>query len=297
MDTGNVINEFAQHLIKEKRKASNTAMAYERDIRGFEEFLKSDRNAGITEATETDVISYMHRMKENGKSSSTIGRKLSSIRSFYNYLKDRGITDKNPAAGIKTPRVERGEMEYLSIDEIMRILALPDESKKGIRDRAILEVLYATGIKASELIAMNDEDVNFRMGFISCDLGSVHARIVPLGRPAREALNKYYNDIRPLLLKDNKDEKALFLNYKGGRISRQGLWKLLKTYGQKAGLEQDLTPSAIRNSFAMHMLQNGADIKALQELMGYEDISAAQIYLDATKTRIKSVYDKTHPRA
>ena len=166
-----------------------------------------------------------------------------------------------------------------------------------MRDRAILEVLYATGIRVIELIDANVEDINLRMGFITCAGEHSKARIVPLGRPARAALETYIYDVRDILLKENRDEKALFVNYFGKRITRQGLWKVLKEYGEKVGIDKKLTPNIIRNSFAVHMLQNGADLKSLQELMGHEDISATQAYLAVTKNRIKDVYDKSHPRA
>ena len=174
---------------------------------------------------------------------------------------------------------------------------MKDDSLKGRRDRAILEVLYATGIKVSELIDANVEDVNFRMGFITCYGESSKTRIIPMGRPARAALEDYVYEVRDQLLEDNKDEKALFVNYYGKRLTRQGLWKILREYGEKSGIKHKLTPNTLRNSFAVHMLQNGADLKSLQELMGHEDIMATQVYLAATKNHIKDVYDKTHPRA
>ena len=203
----------------------------------------------------------------------------------------------NPTANIKSPKIERKEIEYLEMDEIDKLLATPDDSVKGVRDRAILEVLYATGIRVSELIEANVEDINLRMGFITCTGEQSNPRIVPLGRPSRAALEDYIYDGRKKLVKENTAEKALFVNYYGKRITRQGLWKILKEYGNKAGIEHRLTPNIIRTSFAVHMLQNGADLKTLQELMGHEDITATQVYLSVTKNRIKDVYDKSHPRA
>ena len=203
----------------------------------------------------------------------------------------------NPTTAIRSPRIDRKNLEYLTIEEVDRLLSVPDDSIKGIRDRAILELLYATGIRVSELIDADVSDINLRMGFITCAGEKSKPRIVPLGRPARAALENYIYDGRSALIKGNKDETALFVNYYGKRITRQGLWKLLKEYGVKAGLDHKLTPNIIRNSFAVHMLQNGADLKSLQELMGHEDISATQVYLSVTKNRIKDVYDKSHPRA
>lgn len=289
--------EFVAYLQKEKRMSKNTLEAYKRDVLGLIAFLESRGNHNALETSSTDIVAYLHNLKGMGKSAATVNRKLASLRSFFNYLMKTGQVKENPTAGIKSPKIEHKELEFLSIEEIDKLLDTPDDTLKGRRDKAILEVLYATGIKVSELIEANVDDVNFRMGFITCAQTSSRARIVPLGRPARAALEDYVYDVRDKLIKDNKGEKALFVNYYGKRITRQGLWKMLKEYGEKAGIEHKLTPNIIRNSFAVHMLQNGADLKSLQELMGHEDITATQVYLSATKNRIKDVYDKAHPRA
>ena len=289
--------EFVAYLQKEKRMSKNTLEAYKRDVLGLIAFLESRGNHNVLETSSTDIVAYLHNLKGMGKSAATVNRKLASLRSFFNYLMKTGQVKENPTAGIKSPKIEHKELEFLSIEEIDKLLDTPDDTLKGRRDKAILEVLYATGIKVSELIEANVDDVNFRMGFITCAQTSSRARIVPLGRPARAALEDYVYDVRGKLIKDNKGEKALFVNYYGKRITRQGLWKMLKEYGEKAGIEHKLTPNIIRNSFAVHMLQNGADLKSLQELMGHEDITATQVYLSATKNRIKDVYDKAHPRA
>lgn len=277
--------------------SKNTLEAYKRDVLGLIAFLESRGNHNVLETSSTDIVAFLHNLKGMGKSAATVNRKLASLRSFFNYLMKAGLVKENPTAGIKSPKIEHKELEFLSIEEIDKLLDTPDDTLKGRRDKAILEVLYATGIKVSELIDANVDDVNFRMGFITCAQTSSRARIVPLGRPARAALEDYVYDVRDKLIKDNKGEKALFVNYYGKRITRQGLWKMLKEYGEKAGIEHKLTPNIIRNSFAVHMLQNGADLKSLQELMGHEDITATQVYLSATKNRIKDVYDKAHPRA
>ena len=216
---------------------------------------------------------------------------------MYKYFIEKGLINKNPTANIKSPKIERKEIEYLSLEEVNKLLSTPDDTLKGKRDKAILELLYATGIRVNELVAANIEDVNLRIGFFTCPGEYGRARIVPLGRPAREAIERYLEDARDMFVKNNRNEKALFVNYSGNRMTRQGLWKLLKTYGKKAELEDKITPHILRNSFAVHMVQNGADLKSLQELLGHEDIAATQIYLSVTKNRIKDVYDKTHPRA
>lgn len=291
------IEQFIDYLKNERKMAPNSLNAYGRDVREFARFLSERDVASPTDATSTDVIAYLNKLKAAGRSASTVNRKMASIRTFYNYLQDRNLVSASPVRGIRTPRIERKELEYLSIKEVDKLLESPDDSLKGRRDRAILEVLYATGIKVSELIDANLEDVNFRMGFIACYGESSKTRIIPMGRPARAALEDYVYEVRDQLLGENKDETALFVNYYGKRLTRQGLWKVLREYGEKSGIKHKLTPNTLRNSFAVHMLQNGADLKSLQELMGHEDISATQVYLAATKNHIKEVYDKSHPRA
>lgn len=288
---------FLEYLQKERKMSKNTLQAYYRDV---QEFVAFEGERGITDLLDissTEIIAFLHNLKYEGKSAATLNRKLASVRSFFNYLMEIGLLKTNPTADIKSPKIERKELEYLKIEEIDKLLATPDDSIRGIRDKAILEVLYATGIRVSELIDANLEDLNLRMGFITCAGDQSKARIVPLGRPARAAVENYIYESRDKLLKENKDENALFVNYYGKRITRQGLWKILKEYGNEAGIKTRLTPNIIRNSFAVHMLQNGADLKSLQELMGHEDIAATQAYLSVTKNRIKDVYDRSHPRA
>ena len=289
--------DFIEYLQKERKMSKNTLEAYNRDVLEFVAFEGARGMTDLPETSSTEIVAFLHNLKLSGKSAATVNRKLASIRAFFNYLIEAGLMKENPTANIKSPKIERKKLEYLEIEEIDKLLAIPDDSVKGIRDRAILEVLYATGIRVSELIEANVEDINLRMGFITCAGENSTPRIVPLGRPARAALENYIYDGRNALVKENKDEKALFVNYSGKRITRQGLWKVLKEYGVKADIQHKLTPNIIRNSFAVHMLQNGADLKSLQELMGHEDITATQAYLSVTKNRIKDVYDKSHPRA
>ena len=289
--------DFIEYLQKERKMSPNTLEAYSRDVREFIAFEGSRSMTDITETSGTEIVAFLHELKISGKSAATVNRKLASLRAFFNYLIEAGLMKDNPTTAIRSPRIDRKNLEYLTIEEVDRLLSVPDDSIKGIRDRAILELLYATGIRVSELIDADVSDINLRMGFITCAGEKSKPRIVPLGRPARAALENYIYDGRSALIKGNKDETALFVNYYGKRITRQGLWKLLKEYGVKAGLDHKLTPNIIRNSFAVHMLQNGADLKSLQELMGHEDISATQVYLSVTKNRIKDVYDKSHPRA
>ncbi|MCI6012426.1 MAG: tyrosine recombinase [Firmicutes bacterium] len=291
------MREFAEYLKKEKKMADNTVEAYERDVRSFCRFTEKWGLENPEEAANAEVVAYLMHLKQEGKARATVNRKLAAIRTWFQYLVEEGRISRNPALDIKSPKIERKEIEYLSVEEVERLMEVPDHSPKGIRDRAILELLYATGIRASELIALEIDDVNVRMGFVTCDGENMKARIIPIGRPGRKAMEAYLYGIRQDILARHPQERTLFVNYIGKPITRQGLWKILKEYGEKAELSHSLTPQVLRNSFAVHMLQNGADLKSLQELLGHEDISATQIYLSVTKNRIKDVYDKTHPRA
>ena len=294
------ISGFMEYLKQEKKASDNTCEAYRRDIEAFGRFLAGREVEDPSNATGADVAAYLMELKNEGRSRSTANRKLSSIRTYYKYMIRQGKAAVNPTEDIKSPRIERRELEYLTIEEVERLLEAPDDSIKGIRDRAILEVLYATGIRVSEIIELRLRDANLRMGFITCSGSHGRARIVPMGTMARKALDNYILNSRNVLMKgrdDNDPDGPLFVNYVGEAFTRQGFWKVLKTYGAAADLEGKLTPHILRTSFAVHMVQNGADLKSLQELMGHEDIMATQIYLTVTKNRIKDVYDKTHPRA
>lgn len=294
------INSFINYLEKEKKCSENTLMAYRRDISAFQRYMEAN-NSLIEHATETDVLSYIMKLNKDGKSRATTNRKISSLRAAFSYLIKQGVISKDPTEGIKTSRTIRQEIEFLSEEEVEKLLSQPDNSIKGKRDKAILEVLYGTGIRAIELIDLNYNDLNIKMGFIQCTGQHGRPRIVPLGSFARTAVNDYLRDSRPALLKneENKEteDRPLFLNYMGERMTRQGLWKVIGEYGKKAGIEAPVTPHLLRTSFAVHMIQNGADIKTLQELMGYDDVQAMQAYLQIKNNRIKDVYDKTHPRA
>lgn len=291
------MERFTEYLKEEKKAADNTCRAYIRDMNHFGQFLKLRGISELTEATNADVVAYLMELKNQGRSKSTVNRKLASIRIYYTFLQKTAGLKENPADNIKSPKIEKKTIELLEPGDIDRLMEIPDNSEKGIRDRAILELLYATGIRAGELISMKMDDLNLRMGFVTCNGENIRPRIIPIGKMARNALDRYLNEARNRLVRNNEGENHLFVNFRGEPITRQGLWKILKEYGAKAGFEINLTPQVLRNSFAVHMLQNGADIKSLQELMGHEDISATQVYLAFTKNRIKDVYDKAHPRA
>ena len=293
-----LMDDYKEYMEKEKGMARNSTEAYLRDIREFQAFLDQRGSLPPEDISNTEIVAFVLHLKNLGRSTATSNRKVASLRGFFSFLQEKGRISANPCLHIKSPRVERKEIEYLTLGEVDRLLMLPDTTVKGIRDKALLELLYATGIRVSEVLEANVEDLNLRVGFITCTGEFGKARIVPIGRPARAALEEYLYDARPKLLRSKKNsEKALFVNYNGERITRQGIWKMLKDYGKKAGIEKAITPQILRNSFAAHMVQNGADLKSLQELLGHEDVTATQVYLTVTKNRIKEVYDKTHPRA
>ena len=255
-------------------------------------------------ASKADVSAWLFKLKKDDMSAATVNRKLASIRAYYKYMIETGRLTDDPTSGIRSPRIERKGIDYLTIEEVDRLLSAPPASDLGRRDLAILEMLYATGLRVTELMFVNVDDVNLRMGFVSCNGAYGKARIIPLGRPSRAALEKYIYDVRPRLRGTNgaasrapQDDGALFLNYYGERITRQALWKILNSYSEKAGITKKITPKILRNSFAVHMIQNGADIKSIQELMGHEDPIATQAYLSVSRNRIKDVYDSAHPRA
>ncbi|MDD6298552.1 tyrosine recombinase [Hornefia butyriciproducens] len=293
------VENFLEYITSTRKVSQNTVAAYRQDLLSFGRFLKQNGIEHYAMATNTQVVSYLMQLKQSGKSRATVNRKLASIRALYRYLQGKGEISENPTEGIKSPKINRKEISYLSIEEVESLLATPDDSVKGKRDRAMLEVLYATGIRVSEIIELRMSDVNLNMGFVMCSGNHGRARIVPMGGPARSALQTYLDESRPALIRDQEDgpDKPLFVNYMGEQFTRQGFWKILKQYGKAANLEDKLTPQTLRNSFAMHMVQNGIDMKSLQELMGHEDILATQVYFEHMRNRIKDIYDRTHPRA
>jgi len=293
-----VLQEFVSSLSSEKRLAKNSIEAYRKDIADFISFLHSKEVNTLSDVSNTDMVSYLLKLKNDGRAGATVNRKVASIRAFGTFLFAKGYISANPASNIKSPKIARKSVDYLTIAEVETLLELPDKTTKGVRDTAILELLYATGIRVSELTEMDLGEVNLRIGFITCTGEHGKARIVPLGRPSKAALEAYIYDARIKLIHNEASaEKALFVNYAGQRMTRQGLWKLIKLYAEKAGIAHKINPQILRNSFAVHMVQNGADLKSLQELLGHEDITTTQIYLESTKSKIKEVYDKSHPRA
>lgn len=258
--------------------------------------MRNNENMDLKRAKPEMVKGYMSWMQGRGKSASSVTRFLASIKSFYTYLLAQGAVKVNPAKGIVANRVERKYPEILTNKEVELFLDQPQcVDAKGFRDHAMLELLYATGIRVSELISLDLEDLNLAAGFIRCE-SKGKERIIPLYHTAVKALSDYVRDVRPQLLADGGDA-ALFVNMNGERMSRQGFWKIIKHYQEKAGIEKDITPHTLRHSFAVHLLENGADLRSIQEMLGHADISSTQIYTHVVKRQLKDVYQKAHPRA
>ena len=301
------IEKFAAEIKTKKGVSDNSLAAYIADISEFAALAQKRGIQELSQAGEAEVVSYVMSLKQENKAASTIKRKLASLRNFYSYLVKNGTIKENPISGIKSPKTVRKEIEDLQLDELEGVFKLPFTGVKGIRDKAMIELLYATGIRVREFVELRLCDVNLKLGFITCTGEFGKARIIPMGTYCKKAIDDYLNEARPKLVSkgtddENTDEsstsqEALFLNRMGKQMTRQGIWKILKEYSNAAGLGDKLTPQTLRNSFAAHMIQNGADLKSLQELMGHEDATATQIYLSLTKNRIKDVYDRTHPRA
>ena len=282
-------------LTSEKHASANTLSSYLRDVRQFASWLESEGIA-LPQATQNDIKQYAKFLNKKGKSDATIVRSVASLKSFYSYMLATHNIPSNPAKGFTPQKLERKLPEILTGKEVDQFLDQPDVSdEKGCRDKAMLELLYATGIRVTELISLDIHDINLSLGFIRCT-GKGKERIVPLYKAAIRALSSYINDVRPQLL-DEPLQTALFVNMNGERMSRQGFWKIVKFYQEKAGIAKDITPHTLRHSFAAHLLENGADLKSIQEMLGHADISSTQIYTQIVNQKLRDVYAKAHPRA
>ena len=289
------LSGYEAWLTNEKKAASNTLSSYVRDVRQFSEWL-NEEGIELAQAAQTDIKRYAAYMGKKGKSDSTIVRSIASLKSFYSYMLTIHCVSLNPAKGFTPTKIERKLPAILSSKEVDLFLEQPDTSDaKGCRDKAMLEVLYATGIRVSELISLDVMDVNLSVGFVRCESKN-RERVVPLYRAAVKALTAYVNEVRPQLL-DDPQETALFVNMAGERMSRQGFWKIVKYYQEKAGIKKEITPHTLRHSFAAHLLENVADLKSIQEMLGHVDISSTQIYAQVVNQKLRDVYTKAHPRA
>ena len=289
-----LLDLFEEYLKTEKRASANTVSSYLRDMRQFEAAMSS-QDTELEEVLAQDVERYAASLTRTGKSAATVTRSIASIKSFYSCLIALGIVDHNPAKGVVAAKVERKLPHILTSKEVELFLEQPDPSDaKGCRDRAMLELLYATGIRVSELIGLDLESVNLAAGFLRC-AGRGKERMIPLYPAAVQALEDYITHVRPQMV-EHPDERALFVNMSGERMSRQGFWKIIKHYQEKAGIQKDITPHTLRHSFAAHLLENGADLRSIQAMLGHADISSTQIYSHLVKQKLQDVYRKAHPR-
>ena len=289
------VQAYEAYLKMEKRASANTVSSYLRDVRQFADDLY-DRDIALTDALPRDIRAYTDELTRRGKSPATVTRSLASIKSFYQYLLSQGSVDQNPAKGVAPVKVERKLPQVLTGKEVELFLEQPEcTDLKGYRDRAMLELLYATGIRVSELIGLDVDDLNLPGGVLKC-FSKGRERVIPLYPAAIRALGEYVRNVRPQLV-ETEDETALFVNMSGERMSRQGFWKLIKHYQEKAGIQKDITPHTLRHSFAAHLLENGADLRSIQEMMGHADISSTQVYSRLLNQKLKDVYKRAHPRA
>ncbi len=292
-----ILKDFIFFLAVEKGLAENTLESYQRDLKKYLKFLNRREIVDFNATTKKIILEYLAEQKQSGLAVSTLTRNLASIRSFYHFLLQEQIILENPAGELESPRAEKKLPTVLSFQDIELLLDQPQpKGNIGMRDKAMLELLYATGIRVSELVSLNLDNVNLKMGFLKCEGKGNKERIVPLGSLAIKSLQEYLLNGRLKLLKQ-RDEKALFINQHGKRLTRQGFWKILKKYALRTGIKAEITPHTLRHSFATHLLENGADLRSVQEMLGHADISTTQIYTQVTRKKIKEIYNQTHPRA
>ncbi|MDP4109233.1 MAG: tyrosine recombinase [Bacillota bacterium] len=290
------IDEFSSYLSTVKNSSENTKASYLRDIQHYCAFLGQKRIQDPKNADQKIISAYLMDLASKGKSDSTVMRTKASIKSFYSFLMQFGIVEINPVTNIKTTKTVQKMPQILTNEEVDLLLSQPDTTDyKGIRDKAMLEILYATGIRVTELLDLNVDDLNTEIGFIKCK-NSRGERVIPIYPSAIAALRAYLKQARSILLSDIA-QPSLFVNVKGERMTRQGFFKIVKFYQEKAGIKKQITPHTLRHSFAMHLLQNGADVESVREMMGHADISSTQLYVRIIKQQISDVYLRCHPRA
>ena len=292
------MNEFLDYLKLNKKASENTLLAYKRDIAAFEAFIGENRGKSLSECSESDAVAYAMELANSGKSKSTVNRKVSALRTYYEHKMNLGEREDNPFAKVKTAKNEARQIEYLSIEEVEKLLELPDESKKGKRDKALLEFMYGTGARVTEIVRLRYEDINLKMSFATLRDADDASRIVPLGRYARAAMESYLEDSYSAIMgREPAAGDYIFVNMRGEVLTRQGIWKVLKDYGELIGIGERMTPQILRDTYAVHILKNGGDLKTLQELMGFDDMSVGIAYLAVTDIHVREVFARCHPRA
>ncbi|AJS61399.1 site-specific tyrosine recombinase XerD [Paenibacillus sp. IHBB 10380] len=289
---------FIRYMGDERGLSRNTLESYERDLVQVLEFMEARGIHSPDQIKRSDIVLFLQSMKQAGRAASTVTRKTVSIRSFFQYLSKESVVGHDPSLHIETPKLEKKAPNVLSIEEVEQLLAAPESlTPQGLRDKAMLELLYATGMKVSELVSLDIGHVQTQLRYLHCIGSSGKERILPFNRISAEHVDLYLQEGRDKLARDNGDKQALFLNTLGGRLTRQGFWKLMKKYGKETGIKKDITPHTLRHSFASHLIGNGADLRSVQEMLGYSDISTTQLYSSITKKSMKEEYDHHHPRA
>lgn len=289
------INNFLEFIKVDKKLSKNTLESYQRDIYQYKEYL-NENNINYTNLKHEDIINYLEYLNSLNKKASTISRHLASIRLFCQYLVKNKIAKEDPTRGIQSPKIEKKAPNVLSSQEVSLLFEQPrGEDLKSIRDKAMLEIAYATGMRVTEIISLNIDDIDLENSSVICK-NENKQRIIPLGKMSLQALKEYIITARPNIIKDDK-EQALFVNVNGRRLTRQGFWKIIKYYKEQAHITKDITPHVLRHSFATHLLQNGADLKSIQTMLGHSDISSTQVYVQFQDPELRDIYKKSHPRA
>lgn len=293
------LEDFIHFLVVEKGLAKNTIVSYKRDLKSYIVYMRNiEQLTSLNMVQRPQIVHFLSHLKDAGKASKTLARHIASIRAFHHFLLREKAVDHDPTVHIESPQHERSLPKVLSMKEVETLLDSPKLIDHfGYRDKAMLELMYATGIRVSEMISLKIADIHLTMGFIRCMGKGSKERIIPIGKSATVAIEDYLEKGRPKLLAKKHRDDSLFLNHHGKGLTRQGFWKILKSLAKEAGIEKELTPHTMRHSFATHLLENGADLRAVQEMLGHADISTTQIYTHVTKTRLKDVYTKFHPRA
>ena len=290
-----LIDAFIVYLHDVKKTSRNTEMSYQRDLNKMCKFFKENGIKTITQVNEEALNTYVLYLKKNNFANATISRHIAAIKGWYVFLLKEGLVNEDYAENLKAPKIEKKTPEILQMEEVVKLLEEPKgKNPKELRDKAMLELLYATGIRVTELISLTTSQLNMQMNYIICNDGNKD-RIIPFGMKAREALLNYLEYSRNVMINNPKAD-VLFVNCSGQTMSRQGFWKLIKYYAKKAGITTDITPHTLRHSFAAHLVENGADLKSVQEMMGHSDISTTQIYAKLNQNKLRDVYSKAHPR-
>ena len=293
-----IIQAFIHYLSAERGLAKNTLASYQMDLNQYIAYLKTQGITALHETNKNDILGFLMQLQKNGRAPATISRRLAALKALYRFMHNENMIGSDPTANLESPRLNQRLPQVLTFEEVEILLNQPQiADAAGQRDKAMLELLYATGIRVSELVSLNLQDVNLEMGFIRCFGKGSKERIVPLGSVAIKYVKNYLERSRPKLTKNKKEERALFVNQHGRRLTRQGFWKIIKKYARQGKIGKPITPHTLRHSFATHLLENGADLRSVQEMLGHADITTTQIYTHLTKSRIKDVYSQTHPRA